>query len=87
MAKYAVLDNNTHKVLNCIEWDGVAKWSPPQGTYLIKADVCDREDIYDPKTECFTKENNKQTYHKDFDCHKMRIGEACPIGSKVIRNP
>jgi len=34
MAAYAVIDNNTKLVVNSVEWDGVAEWSPPEGTFV-----------------------------------------------------
>ena len=34
MAKYLILDANGVAV-NCIEWDGKARWSPPDG-YVLK---------------------------------------------------
>lgn len=33
MAIYAIVENGT--VVNTVEWDGVAQWTPPQGTSAI----------------------------------------------------
>lgn len=49
MGRYAVIDEKTKEVLNCIEWDGKAKWSPPKGTYVIESQEANRGDIHNGK--------------------------------------
>lgn len=83
MAKYAVISQETNKVVNCIEWDGVSKWMPKKGQFVVKSDVADRDDDYLPAQDCFKKTMNGKIYHKDFDCNDMKTGKKCPIGSKL----
>lgn len=35
MARYAIVNNATHFVVNVIEWDGVSSWEPPDGCSAI----------------------------------------------------
>ena len=35
MAKHALIDSVTNKVVNALEWDGVAQWSPPSGHFIV----------------------------------------------------
>lgn len=52
--RYAVI-NNDGLVINVIDWDGKAKWSPPSGCYVIQDDHCDINDFYNRFTKKFTK--------------------------------
>ena len=52
MYRYAVCNKN-HEVVNVIIWDGEAKWSPPEGHYVVRHDQCDRGHVYDPKSNSF----------------------------------
>jgi hypothetical protein len=36
MSRYAIVDDCS-KILNAMEWDGVAQWSPPAGTTALPA--------------------------------------------------
>lgn len=45
MGRYAVL-NNKNVVTNVIEWDGEAKWSPPDGHFVRPHEQCAIGDIW-----------------------------------------
>lgn len=47
--RFGIVDNNTLKVINVIEWNG-DEWLPPMNTYVVRADVVDHGDSYDPIT-------------------------------------
>lgn len=53
---WAIIDLETNVVVNMILWDGISKWNPPVGFYII--DVTGIEQIgidwtYDVNTETF----------------------------------
>ena len=83
MARHAVIHKETKKVMNVIEWDGVAQWSPPENHYTVESNMVDRNDTHLPEHDCFKKFSNGKIYHRHFDSEKMKAGEECPIGSKV----
>jgi hypothetical protein len=56
--RWAVINNETKKVVNVIEWDGVAAWAPPSGHYVIATDVDDIGDTHDQKKQIFIKKGN-----------------------------
>ena|ERR1035437_8021261 len=35
--RYAIVDENG-LIVNCVEWDGVSDWSPPEGCEAIQSD-------------------------------------------------
>lgn len=61
--RYAVVNDN-NDVVNVIEWDGQSRWMPKEGHRLIRSDICDRNDKFDPEDDCFTKADGKK-HHKD----------------------
>ncbi len=34
---YAVIDKKTNTCVNIVEWDGITKWTPPEGTFAVKS--------------------------------------------------
>ena len=56
--RFAVIDEKTKKVVNVIEWDEKTDWKPPIGHYLVKTDIDDIGDLYDPEKQTFTKRKN-----------------------------
>lgn len=34
---YAIVDDNTHKVINLVMWDGLSNWTPPENTHAVLA--------------------------------------------------
>ena len=44
MARYAVIDQGT--VINVVEWDGQATWSPPAGLIAVPSDSAKIRDSY-----------------------------------------
>lgn len=50
--RYAVIDNSTKIVLNCIEWNGNA-WTPPNNTFVIPSDLANIGDKYDENKKLF----------------------------------
>jgi hypothetical protein len=63
MARFAVIDKD-NKVVNVIEWDEVSSYNPGEGLCLVKSEICDRDDDFDPSDESFVKKDGKK-HHKD----------------------
>lgn len=59
MYRYAVC-NQDNKVVNVIIWDGVSKWQPPAGHFVVKHDFCDTGHVYDPVSNSFSYPENKE---------------------------
>ncbi len=72
MARYSVIKEG--KVVNVVEWDGVAPWHPGEGYTLVRSDICDKDDIYDEKDATFTKKNGVKI-HKDKSINEYQRGE------------
>jgi hypothetical protein len=47
--RFGIVDSISLKVINVCEWEG-AEWLPPFGTFVVRADVVDIGDSYDPIT-------------------------------------
>lgn len=62
MARWAVICEKTKRVHNCIEWDGIAQWSPNPGFYVIQTDEGDRYDLHDPENKKFIKHHKLSDY-------------------------
>lgn len=45
--RYALVHNETGKVVNCMIWDGVTQWSPPAGHSAVRHDLCNIGDFWD----------------------------------------
>lgn len=45
--RFAIVDSQSLLVVHVCEWEG-AEWLPPTGTYVVRADVVDVGDSYDP---------------------------------------
>lgn len=56
MARYAIVNNETRKVVNVVVWEG-KEWLPPRGHLVVPSDIADIEDGYDEKSHTFTKNN------------------------------
>lgn len=52
MANFAIVENETNKVVNVIVWEG-AEWLPPRNHLVIQSDVANIGDIYNPETQTF----------------------------------
>lgn len=65
MARHAIVDNETNRVVNVVIWDG-AEWLPPRNSLVIQNDNVGVGDIYDPKTNTFSRPYNpgKVDFHK-----------------------
>lgn len=60
MARYAVLDKDG-LVVNVIEWDGLAKWSPPDGC-TVQPDLdnaIEIKDVWDDNTKTLVRNIQK----------------------------
>ena len=58
MSKYAVIDSKTNKVWGVIKWDGAPlnmSRAPFIGRFLVKSDVAQSGDLYDPASESFSR--------------------------------
>ena len=51
--QYAIIDSATNKVINVIEWDGAANYTPPEGVTIIQSDTASCQGTYDPNTQTF----------------------------------
>jgi hypothetical protein len=51
--RHAVIHAETNIVVNVIVWDGVSKWTPPAGHYVVRHDHCNIGDRYDSVTNSF----------------------------------
>lgn len=54
MPRFAVVDAKTYIVQNCVIWDG-SRWMAPAGNWVVQNDTVGIGDIYDPKTNTFTR--------------------------------
>jgi hypothetical protein len=46
--RYAIVNPETKKVVNVIEWDGKAPWECPwKGHHVIQSDIADRNDRWE----------------------------------------
>ena len=54
MANFAIVENETKKVVNLIVWDG-AECLPPRNHFVIQSDVANIDDTYNPDTQTFYK--------------------------------
>ena len=54
MSRWCIILVSGNVVWNIIEWDGVAQYTPPDGTYLAEADdTVDIGWIYEPATRSY----------------------------------
>lgn len=60
MHRYAVINNQTHEVVNVILWDGITQWAPPTGHYVVQHDQCDIGDSWDQKKQLLIKPDRTQ---------------------------
>ncbi len=44
--RYVVVEKQTNKIVNAIEWDGISPWEPPSGTYAVPNNTLDIGFIY-----------------------------------------
>jgi hypothetical protein len=54
MARHAIIENETKKVVNCVVWDG-AEWLPPRNHLVVESETANIGDVYD---------ENAKTFHK-----------------------
>jgi hypothetical protein len=52
MANFAIVDNETKKVVNVVVWEG-KEWLPPRNHLVIESDVANIGDIYDVTSQTF----------------------------------
>ena len=55
---YAVIDSITNIVVNVILWDGVSKWVPPEGQFVIQSDIAAIGWTYNPSDGSFSPVDN-----------------------------
>ena len=53
MARYAMIDKETHVVKNVSEWCGTTNWAPPASQYVVQDDRAGIDDKYDPVAKKF----------------------------------
>jgi|BogFormECP03_OM1_1039626.scaffolds.fasta_scaffold50982_1 hypothetical protein len=56
--RWAVINKETKKVVNVIEWEGAMNgnnWSPPKDHYIVPTDLDDIGDTHDPEKQIFIK--------------------------------
>ncbi len=46
MDRHAVINQATGEVIGIIIWDGITKWSPPEGHRVVQHEDCARGDIW-----------------------------------------
>ena len=56
MARHAIVNNETRKVVNVVIWEG-KEWLPPRNHLVVMSDSADIGDDYDEKSRKFTKNN------------------------------
>lgn len=54
MTRHAIIENESKKVVNCVEWNG-AEWLPPRNHLVVQSDSANIGDIYNEQTKTFTK--------------------------------
>jgi hypothetical protein len=59
MPRFAVVNAKTNIVENCVVWEG-AKWMAPAGNWVVQNGTVGIGDIYDPKTNSFTRPEQPQ---------------------------
>lgn len=59
MARHAIIDPNTNKVVNVVIWEG-AEWLPPTGYVVLQADICDIDDDYDPEKQAIIRKDRTE---------------------------
>jgi len=52
MANFAIVDNETKKVVNVVVWEG-DEWLPPRNHLVIESNVANIGDIYDVTRQSF----------------------------------
>ena len=52
MANFAIIDNETKKVVNVVVWEG-EEWLPPRNHLVIESNVANIGDIYDVTRQSF----------------------------------
>lgn len=55
--RYAVIREESHNVINVIEWDGETPFSLPTGRYLVESEDAGIGHVYDPATKTFSDPN------------------------------
>lgn len=60
--RWAVINQQSKRVHNCIEWDGISEWKPQDGFYLIQTDEADRYDLHDHDNNKFIKHQYLSDY-------------------------
>lgn len=65
MDRYAVINAETGEVMNVVAWDGIAKWSPPEGHYVLPHEECVRGDFWDEKKQDFMRPLKNATTPED----------------------
>lgn len=50
--RFAIVDKDTKKVVNCIIWEG-AEFLPPRNHFVVRSDVCDHGDYWNEKANTF----------------------------------
>lgn len=56
MARHAIINNQTKKVVNVVIWEGT-EWLPPRDHLVVASDSADIGDTYTESTRSFTKNN------------------------------
>lgn len=56
MARHAIINNETKKVVNVVIWEG-KEWLPPKNHLVVQSDSADVGDDFDEKS-CTFKKNN-----------------------------
>lgn len=59
MPRFAVVNAKTNEVENCVVW-GSSQWMAPKGFWVVQNDTVGIGDIYDPKTNSFTRPEQPQ---------------------------
>jgi len=60
--RYAIVNDNSKKVVNVIEWDGQTEFTPPKDHHLKQDDFCAKEDVWIEEMGCFCRPL-KTIYH------------------------
>jgi hypothetical protein len=56
MANFAIIENETKKVVNVVVWDG-QEWLPPRNHLVIESNDANIGDTYDQENQTFTHTN------------------------------
>jgi len=57
MAGFAIVENESKRVVNIIDWEG-AEWLPPRDHIVIRSDTANIGDIYDPESKTFIRQES-----------------------------